>query len=161
MLKKLSKIFILTILVFSFSKTNTFAVNLEEAFSYNQDSVNESFEAVSSLETVIVNNFEEADLAFVTDYNFGIISSLNNTLNVSSVLPNADDKNPVLGIPSFAWGFCLGVIGIVVVAVVADDLDKESKQAEIKKSAIGCVVSSVSYVLVWFVILGGAAASAV
>jgi hypothetical protein len=57
-----------------------------------------------------------------------------------------------LGIPSFAWGACLGVAGIAIVYFVADDRD------ETKKALIGCAVVEgglfVVYVIVWVLILG-------
>lgn len=42
-----------------------------------------------------------------------------------------------IGIPSFIWGCCLGVVGILIVYLV-----EESRQ-ETKKALIGCIVGSI------------------
>lgn len=46
-------------------------------------------------------------------------------------------EGPPLGIPSFLWGFCLGVPGLAVVYFVTEDSD------ETKKALWGCVISGV------------------
>ncbi|NLJ06964.1 MAG: hypothetical protein GX437_04760 [Sphingobacteriales bacterium] len=44
-----------------------------------------------------------------------------------------------LGIPSFIWGFCLGLPGVAVVYFVSEDKD------ETKKAVFGCIASTVAY----------------
>jgi len=59
---------------------------------------------------------------------------------------------PPLGIPSFVWGFCLGLPGVLVVYLVADE-DKE----ETKKAFYGCLASTVAsgacYLVYYIVII--------
>ena len=50
---------------------------------------------------------------------------------------------PPLGIPSFWWGFCIGVWGIAVVYFVTEDRD------ETKLAFKGCVVGTLVYVVLY------------
>jgi hypothetical protein len=54
-------------------------------------------------------------------------------------------EGPPLGIPSFLWGFCLGVPGLAVVYFITEDSE------ETKKALWGCVVSGVISTVVYFV----------
>lgn len=44
---------------------------------------------------------------------------------------------PPLGIPSFVWGFCLGLIGMLVVYLVTEEKE------EVLKSLYGCLISTI------------------
>ncbi len=55
------------------------------------------------------------------------------------------DDDPLMGISPFLWGCCLGVLGIVLVYVLTDG-DKDM----VKKSVIGCVVGTGTWVVFWF-----------
>ncbi len=48
---------------------------------------------------------------------------------------------PALGIPGFVWGFCCGLLGILIVYLVAKDTDQT------KQAAIGCLVSGLVSVI--------------
>ena len=50
---------------------------------------------------------------------------------------------PPLGVPSLLWGFCLGIVGVVIVHLVAED------RAETRKAIIGCAISTALYVVVY------------
>ena len=54
-------------------------------------------------------------------------------------------EGPPLGIPSFLWGFCLGVPGLAVVYFITEDSE------ETKKALWGCVAGSAIYIVVYFV----------
>jgi hypothetical protein len=160
MFRKLFQIATISLIFISFhSKVN--ATSLSEAFSYNSQAIELEFASVKPLESFIENNFEKADFSFVKLNNGIILSNVENTLNLNPNLPNAGGDYPILGIPSFVWGFCLGVIGIVAVAVIGNDLPKDEKQAQVKKSAVGCLVGWGIGAVVYFVVLGGAFAAGI
>ncbi len=66
---------------------------------------------------------------------------------ISSVLPLTE--HPVLGIPSFCWGFFLNGIGVLIVYMLAED------KKEIKMAINGCVVNSTILILSfsWFALI--------
>jgi len=64
------------------------------------------------------------------------------------------DGNGPLGIPSFIWGCVLGWVGILIVYLMTEDTE------ETKKALYGCIASTVVWLVVYFVVLGSAAAAA-
>ena len=70
----------------------------------------------------------------------------NNELAVSALMPSYGaasmvEEGPPLGIPSFVWGFCLGLIGILVVYIVTDS------RSESMKAVWGCVAAVIISVI--------------
>lgn len=61
---------------------------------------------------------------------------------------------PPLGIPSFLWGCCLGVSGLIVVYIVTDN-DRE----EVKKALNGCLVSGVVVIALYAIAILSAAST--
>ncbi len=53
-----------------------------------------------------------------------------------------DDATPPLGIPSVVWGFCFGILGVLLVYVMTD----QSKE-ETKKAFYGCVAGAIFWVI--------------
>ncbi len=68
---------------------------------------------------------------------------------VSTLLPE-----PPLGIPSFIWGFCLGVVGILIVYLTTEDTE------EAKKALLGCVIANALWLILYLVLWGAVFASA-
>jgi hypothetical protein len=69
----------------------------------------------------------------------------------------APDGDRLLGIPGFWWGFCLGLLGVILVYVAVEG---DARKSEGKKAIIGCAVWSVLYVIAYLLIWGAWAASA-
>jgi hypothetical protein len=70
----------------------------------------------------------------------------NNELAVSALMPSygaADmlEDGPPLGIPSFVWGLCLGLIGVLVVYIVTES------RSESMKAVWGCVAAVIISVI--------------
>jgi hypothetical protein len=75
-------------------------------------------------------------------------------LNKDVVLGDVDlSSQPPLGIPSFLWGFILGVVGILIVYLVSENGD------ETKKALWGCLAFAVFWTVLWLVIFAGATAT--
>lgn len=69
----------------------------------------------------------------------------------------APDGDRLLGIPGFWWGFCLGLLGVILVYVAVEG---DARKSEGKKAIIGCAIWSVLYVIAYLLIWGAWAASA-
>lgn len=63
---------------------------------------------------------------------------------LGSVAPSGDR---LLGIPGFWWGFCLGILGIILVYVAVEG---DARKSEGKKAIIGCAIWTVLWVVLWF-----------
>lgn len=109
----------------------TFVSVAAEPLEMELDIANE-FAAIEQLENAIAQNpgLSLSEVKANHDYLLSGVS----ILEESSVTSMADDM-PIL--PSFWWGCCLGIVGLVVVYLVTDN-DKD----QVKKALIGCVIST-------------------
>lgn len=60
------------------------------------------------------------------------------------------DDRP-LGIPGFVWGFCFGVIGMLVVYLTMDE--GEGRKKEVKNALYGCVAGTLIGYLIYALII--------
>ena len=60
------------------------------------------------------------------------------------------DDRP-LGIPGFLWGFCFGVIGMLVVYLTMDE--GEGRKKEVKNALYGCIVGTLIGYLIYALVL--------
>jgi len=113
----------------------------------------------------IDNEFEDLqlleDLVLETDATASKLKAADNDLIYfldedasieNSILAMAapDDERP-LGIGGFIWGFCLGLVGVIVVYVAIDD--PELKKKEGRNAIFGCIVSTLIGGIIQFAIL--------
>lgn len=66
----------------------------------------------------------------------------------AALLGGAGNEDRLLGIPGFVWGFCLGLLGVILVYVAIDD--DAAKKHEGKQAIIGCAVWTVLWLVLWF-----------
>ncbi len=59
-----------------------------------------------------------------------------------------------LGIPGFWWGFCLGLVGILLVYILMEDSPERKEQT--KKAVIGALIWVGIWLLLWLVVFGSA-----
>lgn len=71
---------------------------------------------------------------------------------LGSAAPNSDH---LLGIPGFWWGFCLGLLGILLVYILVEGED--NKRREGKKALLGCIAWVVIWTVLWFGLLASGA----
>ncbi|MEZ5173869.1 MAG: hypothetical protein R2850_10280 [Bacteroidia bacterium] len=128
-----------TLLAFAF--TLGYAGNAE-LFSVDEQELNTEFAQLNELEAFVDAN--EGITAAEINAENPLLTNLETSNDVLGALA-AFNSEPPLGIPSFLWGFCLGIVGVGVVYFVADDRD------ETKKAFIGCAVSAGLY-LVWWIV---------
>lgn len=80
----------------------------------------------------------------------------NDALAERALLPSygaasmASADGPPLGIPSFVWGFCLGIIGIAIVYFVTES------RGETTKALWGCIAWGVIYAVLYLAVWGTA-----
>lgn len=83
--------------------------------------------------------------------------SSDNDIATSLLGSVAPDGDRLLGIPGFWWGFCLGILGVILVYVAVEG---DARKTEGKKAIIGCAILTVIYVIAYLLIWGAWAASA-
>lgn len=77
-----------------------------------------------------------------------------NTDVAASLLGSAapgDDR--LLGIPGFWWGFCLGLLGVILVYVAVEG---DAKKSEGRSALIGCAVWTAIWLILYFAVLASA-----
>ena len=101
-------------------------------FSFDEAAVYQSVEELTALEGFVKAN-EGTTLSDLQEANHNLVAELTFADPAQAALSPLDGP---LGIPSFIWGFCLGIIGLAVVYFVTEDTD------ETKKALWGCIISS-------------------
>ena len=114
------------------------------------------FAGMTELEQLVeTSNATYSQLASENNALLNTVTSDNNiaTSLLGSVAPDGDR---LLGIPGFWWGFCLGILGIILVYVAVEG---DARKSEGKKAIIGCAVWSVLWIIAYLLIWGAWAAS--
>ncbi|MFN4122105.1 MAG: hypothetical protein ACK4GL_02235 [Flavobacteriales bacterium] len=131
------------------------SAGVAEVFEMDENFVNSELAQLNELDEFIAVN--EGITLSEMDASNGLLAELNGSSDILRTLELIGRGDPPLGIPSFLWGACFGVAGIAIVYFVTDDRD------ETKKALTGCAIVQgaiiLLYVVIWVIILGGAAAS--
>ncbi len=116
---------------------NIFSVDIDHVYAEMAD--------LSQLESYLNNN--EATLSSLVEQNHYLVSNMKTeSYGWHSMVGLAE---PAMGIPSFLWGFCLGLPGLAVVYFVTED------SAETRKALWGCITSGVligGFYVLWYAI---------
>mgnify|MGYP006998094636 CR=1 FL=1 len=119
----------------------TVQAGIADLFEVDEQHIEASFNDLNELETLVTAS--GSTYADLSQTNNPVLKNLNLNTNLTANAFGAGE--PALGIPSFVWGFCLSLPGVVVVYFLTDqDMD------ETKKALIGFAVGVGLYVL-WFV----------
>jgi len=112
-------------------------------FTYDREQLQSEFTEVAHIENYLMTNDEGQswELSILMAQNQGIVE-----YNLSSTIGSLVSEPP-LGIPSFIWGFCLGLVGMLIVNLVTEDKE------ETKKALLGCLVGTVVGILAYFLFL--------
>jgi len=114
-----------------------------EIFSYNADQIALEMAQLNALEDFVWAH-PGISYAELQTENHLLIKDLNLGTDFFGGTVLADGKR-VLGIPPFIWGCVAGWVGVLVVYFVAKD-DNETKSA-----ALGCIISSTIWVIVYMI----------
>ncbi|MEI7801498.1 MAG: hypothetical protein WCI97_02515 [Bacteroidota bacterium] len=132
-----------SILFFFFAfVTNGQAEN--QLFQYNKPKVEAAFQKINEVEEMI----EQKNLSYsqMMKLNPCLMEDANLNLEDNQISKSA---NLPLGIPSFVWGLCVGIIGIVIVAV-----SKNNTEEQVGGAIAGCLVNAFLVSMVYFAVTG-------
>jgi hypothetical protein len=119
-------------------------------FNDDLNAMEQAFSGLSTLEqSVDARNVTYHELAAE---NSALLNSVTENQDLGNALLGAGGKGDeeALGFPSFWWGFLLGLIGVLIVALVVDD---GSEKEQVKKALIGCVVGYVIFSILYLILL--------
>ena len=105
-------------------------------FTYNSEFVDQELVEISALEQYVNDNQRTTLNELPGDFSY-LAKNLDQSFNPGKEGDNT--KNPVFGIPSFCWGFCFSIPGIILVHVVTDDYNESEKAFK------GCVTMVIVY----------------
>jgi hypothetical protein len=128
----MKKLLLLTCVLILIGFNTTFA-GQTDLFSYDATAVNTQMAQLDQLEEYVGNNPGITLTQMVTAGN-DLIYSVN---NINGIAGLNQINESALGIPSFCWGFCLGLVGILIVYMVSED------KKEVKGALVGCVIGTV------------------
>ena len=151
---------LLVTLLVSFFATSIIA-NDKEPFTPNVDNISQQLEtdqvilkdAFQSLDQ-LEKKIKHEQLTFA-ELDADIVQSLALKEDVQGALvavAGADDLP--LGIPGFWWGFCLGLVGILLVYILMEDSPERKEQT--KKAVIGALIWVGIWILLWLVVFSSA-----
>lgn len=138
----MKKVLFVAILALTFNMGN--ATENADLFKVDDQEINAEFAQLNELEQFVEAN-EGLTLSEI-NINNPLLQNLNNSSDILGVLSTLRGEPP-LGIPSFAWGACFGVVGIAIVYFVTDDRE------ESKKALTGCVVVEGALLLIYLVVV--------
>jgi hypothetical protein len=143
----MKKVLFTALLALAFNIGN--ATENADLFKVDDQEINAEFAQLNELEQFVEAN-EGLTLSEINISN-PLVQNLNNSSDILGVLSTLRGEPP-LGIPSFAWGACFGVVGIAIVYFVSDDRE------ETKKAFTGCVVVEGVVILIYvvYVVIVGA-----
>jgi len=125
-------------------------------FSDDLTRFDSDFAGMSALEQLV----EERNASYteLAAENNSLLNTVTNDNNIAGTLLGgvAPGDDRLLGIPGFWWGFCLGLLGVILVYVAVDG---DAKKTEGRSAIIGCAIWTVLWVLLYLVIWGAWAAS--
>ena len=135
------------------TKPTASADQISKVLMDDKSSLEQDFESLNALEAKI-----KAENLTFKDLDASTVSSLSLKEDVQGSLvavAGADDLP--LGIPGFWWGFCLGLVGILLVYILMED--SPDRKEETKKALIGALIWVGIWIILWLVVFGTAAAT--
>lgn len=128
------------ILIFiSFITYQSFGSNAN-LFQYDANKIDQELQELNQLEKFIDDHGKATYLELQESGN-NLIAHVSSTTDGMRMF----GLEPAMGIPSFLWGFCFGLVGILVVYLVTEDGD------ETKKAVWGCAAAGACYAVVYVI----------
>ncbi|MCP9745338.1 hypothetical protein [Lacihabitans sp. CS3-21] len=135
-MKKILSLF--SILALSFSMAVA-----AEPINYDAQNIESEFDKLNKIENFVQNN-EGTTLENLKLQNSELLANINIEADTASVVASSDLP---AGIPAFWWGCVLTILGVVLVYVLTD-----KDNAQTKKALLGCLVSGGIYIIWWIVV---------
>lgn len=134
--------------VTAFANTNPSATTNSNPFNDNLSAMEQEFSGLNALEQEVdARNVTYNDLAAE---NSALLNNVTENQDLGNALLGAGGKGDdnALGIPGFWWGFCLGLLGVLIVALTIDN--DRAKKEQIRKALMGCLIGGITYVVLYF-----------
>lgn len=135
-MKKILSLF--SILALSFSMAVA-----AEPINYDAQNIESEFDKLNKIENFVQNN-EGTTLENLKLQNSELLANINIEADTASVVASSDLP---AGIPAFWWGCVLTILGVVLVYVLTD-----KDNAQTKKALLGCLVSGGIYIIWWILV---------
>ncbi len=103
-------------------------------FVYDGIQVENELAQLQRLEDFVYVNYG-ITLAELQSEKSDLVADLNLTINILGGFDD-EDGGPPMGIPSFLWGCCFGIVGVAIVYFAADN------KSETRGAVIGCIISN-------------------
>lgn len=129
----MKRLLLICVILFA-SISVSLATSARDIFSINEELVYAEMADLFALEAHVTSSN-----ATLTDLSLTNSPLVSNLASSNGIMGLASMAEPPLGIPSFVWGCCLGIPGLVVVYFVAED------KAETRKALWGCIVGNLVY----------------
>ena len=125
----------------------------------NPEKLINKFEASSATIDAELSNLHTANTAVIdNNLSFDELAASHATLvedaNLSSNLKDGifeKASDSPLGIPGFWWGFCLGLIGLLIIYIAMDD--GADRKSQVKNGVWGCLISAAVSILLQVLVL--------
>ena len=126
---------------------NTTPVN---PFQDDLSRLDQAFEGMSELEQVVESR--NATYATLAAENHPLLQEIISDTDVAGTLIGAvaPSGDKLLGIGGFWWGFCLGLIGIILVYTA---IEGDARKEQGRKSMLGCLVGTIFWSVLYYLLL--------
>jgi hypothetical protein len=127
---------LLRIIIFVLLCSSQLYAKQVDLFAVDEQQMNADFKQLNALEDFVLTH-EGVTLEDLKNQDKEILHAFDDPGNFQGLASALRGGETPLGIPPFIWGFCLGIVGLVLVAVLAEDRDLT------KKALYGCLVSGI------------------
>ncbi len=147
-MKKVYMLFLLSFVSFVMFGGND-PVKSATKFSQKQSEVNDQLFKIQEIDRIL----KEEQITYSE-----LAAKYPDLVNATNLAPTVDEgifeksADSPLGIPGFWWGFCLGVVGLIIVYVSMDE--GADRKEQIKNALIGCVIAYGVFLLFYLVLWG-------
>ncbi len=129
-------------------KPTTNPEDILQKFDESSIIIDQELEALQQINQKVLE--ENLDYTSLQASDAALVNDLNLSSSVDIGILKGDSDKP-LGIPGFVWGFCLGLIGILIIYLAMDEGPERKKQ--VRNGVYGCLVGVLLSVLLQVVIL--------
>lgn len=148
-MKKLLITFLSFATAWSLSAAAVNTTPTQGVFGDELNTIEQQFDGLNALEQVV--NDRNATYQELAAENNSLLNNMAAPQDLGSSLfgASAPDER-VLGIPGFWWGFCLGLLGVILCYVAIED--SAAKKREGKQALLGCIIWTVIWAVLYFAV---------
>jgi len=137
------------ILTVIFDSLQLFAGN-SELFSYNSDEAEAVMQDLKHLEQY-VESTPNISLSDMLASGNSLVEGISKTCSSLSFMASMQPTENPMGIPSYMWGCCLSLSGVLIVFMLTDE--QPDHREEVRKAMKGCIVGAVAPCSLYLILL--------